>query len=103
MSQKKNKVTIFEIKKGEKAVTVKPVKGLKMFLDGKEVVYETSEYQGKVGQFLYLNKVDDEINRINELAEEGKLKADTAQKILDGLERKKEWGISSFVKAEIKD
>jgi hypothetical protein len=95
-------VTIFSFKKNKNSVTAKPAKGLKMFLDGKEVQFETSEYNGKTGVFLYVNKVEDEIAKVNSLAEEGKLKSETAEKILANLEQQKEWGIVSFIKAKLK-
>jgi hypothetical protein len=102
-TQTNSPVTILSIKKNQKGtVTVKPAKGLKMFLDGKEVQFETAEYNGKSGEFLYLNRVEDEINRINSLVEEGRMKEETANKILDSLNKQKEWGITSFVKAKLK-
>lgn len=105
MSQKQTNspVTILSIKKTAKGgATLKPAKGLKMFLDGKEVEFETAEYNGKSGEFLYVNRVDDEIQRVNALVDEGRLKEETANKILDSLEKQKEWGITSIIKARLK-
>lgn len=105
MSQKQSNYpeVIMSFKKSASGkVTLKPAKGLQILLNGKEVAFETSEYNGKTGEFLYVNKVDEEIQRFNELAESGKLPQETANKMIASLEKQKEWGITSFVKAKVK-
>ena len=105
MSQKQNNYpeVIMQFKKSKTGVvTLKPVKGLQILLNGKEVAFETAEYNGKSGEFLYVNKVDDEIQRFKELSEAGKLPEETADKMIANLEKQKEWGITSFVKAKVK-
>lgn len=94
--------TIFTIKKGAKSTMLKPGKGVKVFVDGAEVEFIETEYQGNKGQVLYINKVDDEIARIEAALAEGKIKPETAEGQLEYLNKQKGWGISSFVKAFIK-
>lgn len=105
MSQKQNNYpeVIMEFKKSKTGkITLKPAKGLKITLDGREVEFESAEYNGKTGEFLYVNKVDDEIQRVNDLVASGKMQQETAEKVLANLEKKREWGITSFVKAKLK-
>ncbi len=94
--------TIFTIKKGANSTMLKPGKGVKVFVDGAEVEFIETDFQGKKGQVLYINKVDDEIKRVEAALAEGKMKKETADNQLEFLTKQKGWGISSFVKAFIK-
>jgi hypothetical protein len=94
--------TLFTIKKGQNSTMLRPGKGVKIFVDGQEVEFVETEYNGKKGQTLYINKVDDEIARIEEMRDTEKMTADKAKEQLEYLNKQKEYGVSSFVKGFIK-
>lgn len=90
--------TIFTIKKGANSTQLRPGKGVKITVDGQEVEYVETEYQGNKGQLLFINKVDDEIKRL----ESNENQTESIQKQIEYLKKQKEYGVSSFVKGFLK-
>jgi hypothetical protein len=95
---------VFDIKKTAAATKQTIPDNVQIFVDGVEIEYEYSENKqtGKKSKFLWINKIDDEIKRIEKALDEGKMKQETANSQLEYLKKKKGWGFSSFVKAFIK-
>ena len=94
--------TIFNLKKGPNSSSLHPAKGVKITVDGQEVEYIETEYNGNKGQKLYINRVDDEIARLEAAIADGKLSEEKGNKQLEYLNQQKEWGVLSYVKAFIK-